>query len=767
MRSSKLTVVLLLAVLLCLGGATIRAEAPLPADRWLEIDLYWFERGNTTKSCQEFWNRFAPLFEGVQGWRGVVLNVGWTVDYVVDWSGDLNQQIPFPVGLKQDSWFKVSGILSGTTAERVGQWKDRFAHPADRLKKDYEPWTYGDLKTLAETLRRVAEKEHGLTKMRVGALALGWKGIYQGRSPWAARHPEAFDGDFNGGSLLSAARLRADPALLAAFPGGLPQGTPFYELFGKQWGKLSRTAGLDAIVLRDSMLLQTQYGRGQLMRRPERARLLQEGAAGMVRETKKANPAALVLGYSNGASAMSDWRCNGVDMEAIFKEGCMDAWIDQTWAGAWNELGVRSGDFWNNPHLGWTYQLAYTLLHAAMLADTKVHHYPLVETFDAWESWDVIGTVPQRLKWGIWAYSHAAVKTPHGLKMPEGTYISWANQGTRLLDEQQVGFLAREINSAVRDAWATTKVCGPTLVYCRDAQAWQNAHAPDKDIKEWLDEQIGTLLKWPVPISSITRMEYLPKVKSDVFILGTPVHLQSNERQTLLDLIGQGQPMMLVGSPDGGVDPELLALAGIEPPGAAQAQKRTRAKLGHAGELTAGLPAEFEIIQQPFVPCKTNGDARVLYSVEDSPALTIRTAGNRKLVFWDPPDLAPAPSRPLIEDLGGVESYVLAARALNALLPGAGSPKAANIAPHEPVAILAWRGSDGFLTLLAGNLEEGLNIDAAKSRGVTTEQCQNNQVPAALDAYLKADRQLSLLWPAAPKTMEINLPAAGSVKVEY
>jgi hypothetical protein len=754
----------------------VAAPAPLPADRWLEIDLYWFERGNIEKSCQEFWQRFAPLFEGVQGWRGVILNVGWTVDYVVDWSGDLHQRIPFPVGLEQDPWFKVSGILSGTTSERVGEWKERFARSTDRLKKDYEPWTYGDLKTLAETLRRVAEKEHGLTRMRVGALTLGWKGIYQGKSPWAVRHPEAFDGNFNGGSLLSAARLKADPAPLAAFPGGVPQSTPFYELFGKQWGHLSKTVGLSAVVLRDSMLLQTQYGRGQLICGPERARLLHEGAAGMVRETKKANPAALVLGYSNGASAMSDWRCNGVDMEAIFKEGCLDAWIDQTWAGAWNEVGVRAGDFWNNPYLGWTYQLAYTLLHAAMLADTKVHHYPLVETFDAWESWDVIGTVPERLKWGIWAYSHAAVKTPKGVRMPEGTYISWANQGTRLLDRQQVDYLATEINSAVRDALATTEVYGPTLVYCRGAEASQNAHAPDKDIKEWLDEQIGTLLKWPVPISSITRIEYLPKVKSDVFVIGTPVHLQPGRRKMLLGLIEQGQPMMLVGSPDGVVEPALLALAGIEPQGAAQAQKRTRAKLGDAGESTAGLPAEFEIIQQPFIPCKANGDAKVLYTVEGSPALTINTAGHHKLVFWDPPAMAQAASRPLIEDLGEVESYVLAARALNALLPGTRCPKAASIVPREPVAILAWRGRNGIFTLLAGNMEEGLNIDVAKSRAVTLQQYQKNQVPADLDAYLKADRQLSVIFPAswsavggtaAPKAVDINLPVAGSVRMEF
>jgi len=82
-------------------------------------------------------------------------------------------------------------------------------------------------------------------------------------------------------------------------------------------------------------------------------------------------------------------------------------------------VGVRHNSFWNNPALGWTYQLAYTLMHAAILAGTRVKHYPLVETFDAWESWD--GCTPYRApSLGIWAYSHASVKTPKGIKVPDG-----------------------------------------------------------------------------------------------------------------------------------------------------------------------------------------------------------------------------------------------------------------------------------------------------------------------------------------------------------
>ncbi len=145
----------------------------------------------------------------------------------------------------------------------------------------------------------------------------------------------------------------------------------------------------------------------------ENARWTTETAA-LVRLTKQANPRALVIGYSTGASAVSEWRVDCVDLESIAKEGfprCL-GWIDQSWGGGWNEVGIREGGFWNTPYLGWTYQLGYVLAHSAQLAGTPTRHYILTETFDAWEDWDVIHTAPRRLRWGIWAYLHAALKTP-------------------------------------------------------------------------------------------------------------------------------------------------------------------------------------------------------------------------------------------------------------------------------------------------------------------------------------------------------------------
>jgi hypothetical protein len=342
-----------------------------------------------------------------------------------------------------------------------------------------------------------------------------------------------------------------------------------------------------------------------------------------------------------------------MDLEAIAKGGYLDIWVDQTWAGAWNEVGIREGAFWNAPTLGWTYQLAYMLTHAAILADTKVRHYPLVETFDAWESWDVIHSAPERLRWGIWAYSHAAVKTPSGLKMPAGTYISWANQGDRLLDQQDVSFLTDNINAAVTDAHQVSKVFGPTLVYSREAMQWQIDHAsPNHDANEWIDEQVGSVAKWPVPILSATRLEWLPRVPSDLFLIQTPSHLAPEHLKMLQQLIAKGQPVALLGSFSEGIDASLLHLAGLQESGNSNEEMvRACSATNRLPDLVDEVPLNFSTYCRP-PKVSADADAKVIYTEEGSAALTLEETAGRRIAAWDAPNLRSIQEVPLSQVWG-------------------------------------------------------------------------------------------------------------------
>ncbi len=717
-------------------AAQTAQAAPRPSidtDRWLEIDLYWFRQADIKGSSREFWDRFQPLFAGVRGYRGVILNVGWTVTAIMDWSGDPNQKIWLPTTSGQARWVDESGPLTGTTTERKQKAAARFADAAGAKRHGYDPWTYGDLRLLAAALKEEAARRD-MAGFKVGMLNLAWTNGYgEGRfdGAWSRKHQEAFTkttpvqpGNFDpplGRYFDPGARLHADPAPSGGLPHGIAEGTPVHQAYAAQWGSMSRALGLDAIMLRDSFGTPIPYSRngpwGAVAPAPEVIHQATDAVAALIKETKLANPDALVMMYSNGSSAVADWRSNGLDLETIAKQGYLDIWVDQTWAGAWNEVGVRDGSFWNALAKGWTYQLGYMLTHAAILADTKVRHYPLVETFDAWEDWDIIHSAPDRLRWGIWAYSHAAVKTPSGLKMPVGSYISWANQGQRLLSENDVHFLADNINAAVIDAQNTTDVFGPTLVYSREAMQWQIDHAsPNHDVNEWVDEQAASVIKWPIPILSATRVEWIPQVKSDLFALQTPSHLSPQHLASLENLIQGGQPVAIFGSSEG-VDETLMRLGGLRAGVApAQGQLQLCPAKNRAPALVKNAVLAFDTYCRPDSG-SASAKSQVIYTAQDSPRLTLDTSGGKRLVVWNAPDLRSVGNLPLSQIWGNTGTpYALAAGALNQLLKQHDSLHVEAIDLQQTMSIAAWRTKDGAFRILAGNLEEGLRDDADFSR---------------------------------------------------
>ena len=700
------------------------ASVPVKTDRWLEIDLYWFEHKDMERSVNQFWERFNPLLEGVDGWRGVILNVGWISDYVLEWHGDLNETMQLPKSMKKYPWFKDEGQFAGNSVDKIRLWKDRFATADPEEAINYEPWTYADLRKLSALIKKVAEKKYGFKDIRVGTFVLGFESIYDGdKSIFGVTHKNAYLN--NAPNLI--ALLSADKKKYGAYPAGIPESTPFTEFFGKQWGSLSKALDLDAIVFRDSYLGVGIYNRTGPYGKtapadPEKTKRWSEATADLVRQTKISNPAALVIGYSNAASAVADWRVNCFDLEAIAKEGFLDGWIDQTWAGAWNEVAQRPETFWNNPILGWTYQLCYMLGHAAVLADTRVHHYFLTETYDAWESWDIIHNAKDRLRWGIWAYSHAAVKKPDGLKMPSGNYISWCNKGKKLLSEEDVKFLTETSNAAIADAKETKKIFGPTLVYCRSAMEWQSENKPDQSIGEWIDEQAGTLIKWSVPILSITRSEYLPEIESDMFIFQTPVHLKAREKDNICRTLISGKPVAVFASPAGGLDKDISDIIGIS------TDDTTITDIKYIGTtdyktdgIYDGIPNTFPLFQ-PFTKIKTVKGIETVYSVNSSPFLIYNETGGKHLVYWNAPEFSMNLKNvsgkyggSLDQILGSPSPYVLTARLINLTTKNTGNIFTDNIGQYRPINLAVWQQNDGSYRVMAGNLEEGINHTADQS----------------------------------------------------
>jgi hypothetical protein len=655
------------------------------------------------------------------------MSIGLSAGYILDWHGDLEERVSLPQNMRPWPMLECNGQLGGTTEERIRQWREQRLARADRTRwASYQPWTYRELGILTATLRNVAREEYGIQDFKVGSYVTGWDRHY-GCDPiaFSQKHPNAFfEVLVNGRVFNQLALLRSDPTSYGAFPSGIPADTELVEFFGRQWGDLSRKVGLDALLMKDCFFQPEAYQKAgpfgwDAPAEPSKVEAWHQATSKLVRTTKVSNPDAIVIGQSSAFSATADWRVQCLDLERLARNGYMDAYLDQTWSGAYAEVGVRHVRFWNVPWLGWTHQLTNVLMHAATLAGTGVRHYVLTEAFDAWEDFDIIHNSPQRLRWGIWAYLHAGVKTPRGLKFPDGSYISWANRGQRLLAKDDVAFLSEEINSATVDARRTTEILGPTLVHCRNALQWQSEKQPDQSIKEWIDEQAGTVIKWPIPILSATRTEWLEEVESDLFILQTPVHLSKQEEENILRLVRRGQPVAVFASPAGGLSPALAKEIGIR---SSDRQLGPLVKTGSLStdreEFVHGIPPTFPILH---FPSRNSVDPEVttVYRVSGSPALMINYSEGKRLALWDPAELRPKHpwvDKPFADFIGSCFPYVLVARVLNQLLEDSDCPRVDRVEVGQALNLACWRLADGTYRLLAGNLEEGLRHDADFSR---------------------------------------------------
>jgi len=718
MKKIILLIVSLFAFL-CAKADDSAGNAPVNKDRWLEIDLYWFNKDDMKASSDMFWKRMSPLFADVAGEKGVILNIGWLMDFILEWNGSLDSPIPFPKGMTIWPMFNDEGYLLGNTAQRMQQAESRFSGARKSETVEYEKWTYKDLKQFVALFKQAAA-EHGIKDIHVGTFILGWKSIYKGNeSKFAAKHPDAFLDNLRLKPFNPTCILNNDKTSYGAFPDGIPDGTPITKFFGAQWGDLSKKTGLDAIVLRDSAIGPGIYQRTgpngkTAFDDPATVKKWCDAAADLVRSTKQANPKALVIGYSNAATAVGDWRVNCFDLESIAKEGFLDAYIDQSWAGAWNEVAQRPGRFWNDNHMGWTYQLAYILLHGAILSKTPAKHYILTETFDAWESWNIINCARERLRWGIWAYSHAAVKTPGGLKFPDGSYISWCNQVKRLLSEEDVNFLATETNAAFRDVENIREINGPTLVYSRSAMEWQNANQPAVWMKEWLDDQAGSMMKFSAPILSAARLEDIDRIDSDMFIVQTPIHLKAAEKQSLEKVMASGKPVMICGSPANGIDPAILRKVGLRTNDKSPGPEKGAGVVNNInGTLAENCPHVFPLYH-PYTnnSLARDANAEVIYSVAGSPALLRKGS----LSIWDAPELfiyssmrGRAETIPTDVLLGSAVPYALAARLVNEDLSKAGKFSARSPDMLLPAWCGSWTTKSGETTILLADIEEGLD----------------------------------------------------------
>lgn len=267
------------------------------------------------------------------------------------------------------------------------------------------------------------------------------------------------------------------------------------------------------------------------------------------------------------------------------------------------------------------------------------------------------------------------------------------------------------------------------MVYSREIAAAQVQNRTYKgDLRDRIDEQMGSAIKWPVPILSITRLEWLNQVQSPLFIFGTTRPLSDAQIAPILTKAQSGQAMAFWGSFGGALHPKLQQLMGITTQNYAP-KVQDRILNASLGQLGSNLPlANFSHDFSAPPPLWDNRAApdNMLYSFGDNAAMVRVTDETRNIdmLAWDAPPLADYWFRPLRDNMHGDESaYALAAAALTVQLAqhsGAQQeqqqPYAAIIDRLQTMNFTAWRGKDSKISLLFGNLEEGLRDDANRIR---------------------------------------------------
>jgi hypothetical protein len=656
----------------------------LMTDRWLEMELGWFSPEKIESQARELIKRLAPLWKPADGLTCLMLSCGLKVPLVTLWSGDLSQQLP------------VSG-------ERYRDWIGA---------------SYADLRGLVGYLKEEASS-NGIQLIVGCAFTAGGGGgagfvdtgaaLYEQQDrTWYERHPEVYRVD---GGVDTLAQLNPDTHSYASRPRGIQRGDTFASFFGDQWGALARDVGFGAIVLRDGFvghILYRRWGPNGIALAPslDEIELWTRRSTAIFRAVKDARPECQVAGYSSAVGGVADWRVGCIDLERIVADGAMDVFIDQTWGGAWQ-------DFWHDTMIGWTFQLANLLIHRAQIEGANksrsrpCKHYFLTETWDSWEPWDTLHTVPHKLAWSMWAFSHATLHTSEGPKRPDGVYLSWMNNRFgEIHSEADIVFLSRNLDTAQADAAEVEQCLGPAAVYDREAMRRTLSIDSSMNVSDFVDDQIGMLNKYGFGCITATRPEWVESIDADGVLWQTP-----DSRECLEKTARMRGALIAAGRADR-IDSDLLAAVGVRAEG-----ELVGAYYDELSEL-AGAPVRAPMYfasMQPIEPLSPS--TQVHARSRTSPVLASNTEST--LIYWMPQDWwQPGNATVRACHLGTLRPYPAVVRTLNrAQAENNGRWWLENVSEAQPVCVHVWV-SGGGLRVLAGNLETGAFGDARTPRQV-------------------------------------------------
>lgn len=694
-------------------------------DRFVEIDCDVFGSPPREDSIKTVLERLKPIFDSsLEGSEvGVAINFGWVLDLVTMWSGDPRQKLPIQ-------------------SRRMAEWSGI---------------TYSDLRDLIGKMRETAEELH-IRDLKIGPLFIGVGefatdivngseeldddvdsgAIYQERSAWLARHPEIFPFServtLHGKGIDLRVALEADEFAYATFQSGISQGTTFAEFFSRQWGSVSDYVGFSLLLLRDEFTTPVHAGRinfdcGTSPASREEIEEWTDALAHLTNEIKAASSSTWLMLYSSGISPSVDYHFGRLDTQRLVQKGSFDAWIEQTWGGAWQ-------DWWDAGFAGWTFQLTYLcsrlgLIKSAssQLSPRGPRVYKLIQLLDGWEPYDTFRDFKGKLKWAIWAFSQVSYRDAAGrLHHTDGSYFAIANDNHHeLITQEEAEWAANEVSLAEAAASRKTEQLGFSLPL-------QDPKSRHLGAPVFIEEAISLLSKWGFVFAGTVSSEEHISQHSII----APANSEIRARQRLL--IGRPEDL----SDEMKQNFQVVEEAKIEPPG----YKTTNTVL-------KGLRARF----WPYLyKHRVTSSPLAAMSAETSPLIIKKDLD----VLLFPPDLAnPLDRRVTHYQLGAIEPFVGANRLVQDFSAESELPVLANVSTHEPTSLMAWLDSEE-LYLLLGNVESGWMGDSRFPRpahiilpaGLSEFQFLSlSSHPAEIS--IRADGRVEILSSVPPENMAL------------
>lgn len=188
--------------------------------------------------CRKMFSEWKPLTDKASS----VAVMLWTSDgsEILEYTGDPSAKF---------NWCNLIGIGNPRTEPKTERdFEDLHIRPVPYSEHMHD-FTYADLKRVISTIKRVGTE---MTGFDICVIETFDPGPEFAKSDFKfSRHTEISVGSIMGKNMWihCGKRLRAESRRYAAYPNGIPEGTPFGEFLGKQFTALARDVGFDRIWL--------------------------------------------------------------------------------------------------------------------------------------------------------------------------------------------------------------------------------------------------------------------------------------------------------------------------------------------------------------------------------------------------------------------------------------------------------------------------------------------------------------------------------------